>query len=193
MKIEDLNEGIHDPHTYKALFIVGGPGSGKTFVGKKLSGGTGLVSINLDDFNEMFMKQMKINDPSYYKDKASYFKDKKKDLVTNEGLGLIIDGTGRNYSKIEKNYNKLKSLGYDSAMVFVNTDIEISLERNETRFRTVDNNILLNAHHEVRSNLGKFQKLFDSNKFFVIDNTSEKTFKEQFDNVWKNVQKFLKG
>ena len=195
MKIDELelNEGIHDPHTYKALFIVGGPGSGKTFIGKKLSGGTGLVSINIDDFSEMFMKKTNTKDSSSFKDKSSYLVNKRKNISINEGLGLLIDGTGRDYNKIEKNYNKLKSLGYDSAMVFVNTDLDVALKRNNSRFRKEDEDFLKTAHSNTMSNLGKFQNLFESNKFFVIDNTSESSFKEQFDNLWKNVQKFKKG
>ena len=37
-----MSEGVNDPHIFKAVFMAGGPGSGKSFVAQKLLGGTGL-------------------------------------------------------------------------------------------------------------------------------------------------------
>src|SRR5210317_214657 len=39
---EFLNEGVYDPGIFKAFFLAGGPGSGKTFVTASAFGGTGL-------------------------------------------------------------------------------------------------------------------------------------------------------
>ena len=47
--IDKVNEGPNDPHIFKAIFLAGGPGSGKGFVVKNLMGAdsTGLRIVNL--------------------------------------------------------------------------------------------------------------------------------------------------
>ena len=45
----DLQEGLQDPNIFKAFFLAGGPGSGKSYVVRKTTGGTGLKVVNSDD------------------------------------------------------------------------------------------------------------------------------------------------
>ena len=40
----DLHEGVYDKGIFKAFFLAGGPGSGKTFVTSQAFAGTGLES-----------------------------------------------------------------------------------------------------------------------------------------------------
>ena len=44
--IKSLEEGPNDPHIFKAVFLAGGPGSGKSFVANKMLKGTGLRTVN---------------------------------------------------------------------------------------------------------------------------------------------------
>ena len=62
IKLMDLLlEGVNDPGIFKAIFLAGGPGSGKTFVAQKLFGipdglttsATGLRLVNSDTKFEM--------------------------------------------------------------------------------------------------------------------------------------------
>ena len=48
----DLQEGVYDPNIFKAFFIAGGPGSGKSFVVRKTTGGLGMKVVNSDDIFE---------------------------------------------------------------------------------------------------------------------------------------------
>ena len=58
MKISDIVfEGPNDPHIFKAVFLAGGPGSGKSFVSSKLLAGTGLRVVNSDDVYEFMMNK----------------------------------------------------------------------------------------------------------------------------------------
>ena len=54
-----LTEGVYDKHIFKAFFLAGGPGSGKSWVAKRTLGGTGMKVINSDaGFKRlMMMKQ----------------------------------------------------------------------------------------------------------------------------------------
>ena len=52
-----LQEGLYDPNIFKAFFLAGGPGSGKTFVTRGAFGGTGLRVINSDQAFENALKK----------------------------------------------------------------------------------------------------------------------------------------
>ena len=62
---DTLNEGARDPGIFKAIFLAGGPGSGKSFVAQKLFGipekinvsKTGLKMVNQDSELEMLLKK----------------------------------------------------------------------------------------------------------------------------------------
>jgi hypothetical protein len=43
-----ITEGVYDAGIFKAFFLAGGPGSGKTFVTRGAFGGTGLKLVNSD-------------------------------------------------------------------------------------------------------------------------------------------------
>ena len=51
----DLQEGVYDPNIFKAFFIAGGPGSGKSFVVRKTTGGLGMKVVNSDDIFEKLL------------------------------------------------------------------------------------------------------------------------------------------
>ena len=52
-----LKEGVYDPNIFKAVFMAGGPGSGKSFIANKTTGGLGLKIINSDSPFERFLKR----------------------------------------------------------------------------------------------------------------------------------------
>ena len=56
-KYQDLQEGVYDPNIFKAFFLAGGPGSGKSYVVRKTTGGTGLKVVNSDDAFESLLKK----------------------------------------------------------------------------------------------------------------------------------------
>ena len=57
MTEETLNEGIFDPATHTAVFLAGGPGSGKDFVMSRTLHGHGLTEINSDNALEHLMNK----------------------------------------------------------------------------------------------------------------------------------------
>ena len=104
-------------------------------------------------------------------------------------LGMIIDGTGHQYGKIQKNKKYAESLGYDTYMVFVNTSLEVAKERNKNRDRVIPDDLLEQSWKDVQSNLGKFQNLFGGS-FRIVGNTVYKPISGQ---VQKAVNKFVKA
>jgi len=113
---------------------------------------------------------------------------KQKSFYEAGRLGMIIDGTGHVYSKIQKNKKHAESLGYDTYMVFVNTSLEVALERNKNRDRVLSDELVTKSWKDVQNNLGKFQNLFGGN-FRIVDNTVYKPVSKE---VVKAAQKFMR-
>ena len=44
-----ISEGVYDPNIFKAFFLAGGPGSGKSWVSERALSGMGLKVINSDN------------------------------------------------------------------------------------------------------------------------------------------------
>ena len=49
---QQIQEGVYDPNIFNAIFLAGGPGSGKSYVVRKTTGGLGLKILNSDDIYE---------------------------------------------------------------------------------------------------------------------------------------------
>ena len=64
---------------------------------------------------------------------------------------------------------ELQQLGYDSHMIFVNTSLDVALERNAKRPRKLPEPIVVSSWNNVQKNIGKFQNLFRQN-FIIVDN-----------------------
>jgi predicted kinase len=120
--------------------------------------------------------------------KAKELTAKQKKFYEAGRLGMIIDGTGHVYSKIQKNKKYAESLGYDTYMVFVNTSLEVAQERNKNRERVLSDDLLEKSWKDVQNNLGKFQNLFGGN-FRIVDNTVYKPIGKQ---VQKAVNTFIR-
>ena len=194
----ELQEGLYDPNIFKAFFLAGGPGSGKSYVAMKSTGGTGLKSINSDDaFEHLLTKAgLSLKMPPEETEPRDVVRDKAKEITAKvqknylEGrLGLIIDGTGREADKILRQKAKLEELGYDTYMIFVNTSLDVALERNADRPRSVAEPIVVKSWKDVQANIGKFSNIFRAG-FIVVDNNNagEDVFKE----VYKRVKGLLR-
>jgi predicted kinase len=103
-------------------------------------------------------------------------------------LGMIIDGTGDEATKIKKKKEHAESLGYDCYMVFVNTSLEVAQARNAKRDRTLPEALVTQIWKACQENLGKFQTMF-SGRFTIVDNTE---YKPVSNAVQKQVDAFLR-
>lgn len=197
-KAQTLNEGINDPGRLKAVFLAGGPGSGKDFVMNKALAGNGLREINSDNALEYLMTKhgldMEMPDEERIQREILRGQAKnttlKKEVSSLAGrIGLLINGTASDYEEMETIKSELEDLGYDTMMVFVNTSNEVSRERNVERGKAggrkvpdgTDKQGNPNNSPDIRSNkwklaqenISKFEKLFGKDKFAVIDNTAD--------------------
>ena len=176
-----IKEGVYDPNIFKAVFMAGGPGSGKTHIADRTAGGLGLKAINSDDAFERILKKeglsLKMPGPETVEKhwnvpraKAKRVTAAKKGHAIDGRLGLLIDGTGHEYDKVAKQSALLNQIGYETSMVFVNTSLEVALTRNEKRARSVQPSIAKKSWQDVQNNMGKFQNFFGPANFFIVDN-----------------------
>ena len=218
--IDILFEGVNDPGIFKAVFIAGGPGSGKTYIAKQLFGipdrfnisMTGLKMVNsdkelkhllnkygfgtdLDKMPDEVFKDLTMPGGSGLRKYSKELTAQRMKLYKQGKLGMIIDGTGHDFSKLHTMKNELDSEGYDTYMIFVNTSLEVAQKRNQKRDRILPPNLLKKSWTDVQSNLGKFQNLFKLN-FLIVDNSKhldEDEAQEKFDMlVKKGIDKFIK-
>lgn len=217
-----LAEGVQDKGILKAVFLAGGPGSGKTYVVKNIFGipdkfnisMSGMKMVNSDKELKYLLKKYgfgtdldilpdelfrQLTDPDYedYSGLRDYSKGltKQREKQYREGrLGMIIDGTGHKFSKIQSHKKELEAVGYDTYMIFVNTSLERAQERNQLRDRILPPKLLEKSWKDVQQNIGAFQNLFKS-KFVVVDNSkhlsSEEAEAKFVPLVTKIVRKFV--
>ena len=131
INFKQLVEGVYDPNIFKAFFLAGGPGSGKSFVVRKTTGGLGMKVVNSDTAFEKLLKDADIDlDFRDMSPEQSLERDKirkrakevtakmQKNFVAGR-LGLIIDGTGAEYGIIETQKKLLQQLGYDLSLIHI--------------------------------------------------------------------------
>lgn len=197
-----LEEGINDPSIFKAVFLAGGPGSGKSFVvGKTALTALGMKVVNSDDAFENAMKKagMEMDPENIFsvkgqeiRGKAKALTGKKQQLYITGRLGLVIDGTGKDYTKIKKQKDQLEKLGYETAMIFVNTDKQTALDRNNARDRSLPDKEVEAMWSQVQDNMGKFQGAF-GNQFIIVDNSTGADIDQGTLRAYREIQRWSKA
>ena len=111
---ETLTEGVYDPGILKAFFTAGGPGSGKSYVTGQAGLGKfspmGIKIVNSDVHYEKLLKDaaMAMTAQNIFSPKGQEIRGKAKELTKRQQsnyisgrLGLLIDGTGKDFDKIQ--------------------------------------------------------------------------------------------
>jgi tRNA uridine 5-carbamoylmethylation protein Kti12 len=191
-----LEEGVYDKNIFKAFFLGGGPGSGKSFVLSQIFGtmskngekiaqsltGTGLKVFNIDHAFENELRKRKINmkylsfltdkekeQEKIARDVAIKTVNKMWDFYKQGRLGMIVDSTSQNASGVLDFKNELEDLGYDTYMIYVSTDENTALKRNRSRDRVLPDELVKQVWQ--RANLNKpFLKNIFGDRFYEIDN-----------------------
>ena len=193
---QQIQEGVYDPNIFNAIFLAGGPGSGKSYVVRKTTGGLGLKIVNSDDIYEKDLEKagLDIGKPEdIFSDEgqAIRLRSKQKTKARQMGwvdgrLGIIIDGTGKDVAKISRQKTLLDQIGYETMMIFVNTSLETAQIRNKERARTLPEKSVEQMWNNVQRNIGAFQSLFGSKNFIIVDNND--AGEDIFNKVFKRIR-----
>ena len=183
-----ITEGVYDKHIFKAFWLAGGPGSGKSWVAKRTLEGSGMKVINTDKGLERYAKQagLDLERMDKFTDKEAQLKDyfrakSKRGTQTalkhaiDGRLGLILDSTGRDLPRIEEEARAMSYIGYNTFLIFVNTRLEIALKRNQNpdRGRPVPESIVISNWKQVQANKNKLKNLFSASRYIEVDNNED--------------------
>ena len=219
---QELLEGVYDPGIFKAFFLAGGAGSGKSYSAEKATGSAagkfqwedsmsklkpgkvgpyGLKVVNSDEQLEygLMKAKMSSNMKAYTDDettkkeliraKAKKVTAKKEQLWVNGRLGLIIDGTAHDIRKLSIKKKALEDVGYDTYMIFVNTDIDVALQQNNARSRKLPDEVVRKTWDEVQGIKMELSNLFPGGFVEIINNRAgEDIFRKAFIQVGKLIK-----
>ena len=150
-------EGINDPGIFKAIILAGGPGSGKSYIAQKLGLGTmGLKVVNSDKFFSMLMKKKGLSlkmpadefeEREAARQAAKALTSKQLSNVIDARLGILVDSTSGDQKKTVSIISRLKTVGYDVKVIFIETSLETAQKRNQQRSRTIPPNVVEFAYN----------------------------------------------
>jgi shikimate kinase len=160
-----LTEGIEDKGIFKAVFLAGHPGAGKSYTLDRIkSGQIEPRIVNTDKFVEHF----KNADWMAIGDKVRRLNNAQLVLYLNSMLPLAVDGTSGSIQAMLRRRGLLESMGYDTAMVFVNTDLETAIRRVQSRDRKVEEEFIRESFKKLNENKKFYRSKFDT--FIEVDN-----------------------
>ena len=166
--LEDtLQESVYDKGIFKAVFLGGIPGAGKSYTISKITDGSISPQIvNFDKYAEYLGKVLGIKDVGGYVEKT--FIDKAKSmtisqlsLYINSMLPLFIDSTSNKINRAVYRDGVLKMFGYDTAMVWVDTPYETALKRIQQRERSVPEAFVKAVYDVQQENKEYYKSHFD--------------------------------
>jgi len=185
----------------KAILLAGAPGSGKGSVlrGLDLSG---LKTFNLDDTILALSKQdgftldQKTADAEdrskFMKAMAQATKKLKSEQIPQaiaNKESFVLDGTSASKNQTIKLANQLEQAGYDILMLYVYTDLETSLKRNQERFaksggedRSLAPGAVMSTWNSVTKNFDTYKEMF-GNDFISVANTGESEVMKNIENI----------
>lgn len=172
---ENINRGL-----FKAIFVTGGPGSGKDIVIREAIPEARAVELNATQAFDYLADKQKLSEKT---------NDFRREAIRNRGP-LIINGPADNFDKITQIKEELEELGYSTMMVFVNTTNEVSQERNTKLSRMMVESIRYDKWMQAQNNKEVFAKSF--NNFIQIDNTgSIESIEEDITKTYLNINGFI--
>ena len=195
---EDLiAEGVYDPGIFKAVFLMGGPGSGKSTVVSKLSlNALGLKTVNTDRAFEAGLKKAgqtldlttvpaDVRDP--IRKKAKRQTGKMMDLYLNGRLGLVFDTTSSDSSKIKSYLKRLEHLGYESKMIYVSASLDNALKRNKSRARVLPDEVVKSDWERSQKNLNLMKRIFKKDLYTISNDDDLKSLEGKTNKLYNKL------
>jgi hypothetical protein len=175
--------GLHESYNrgvFKAIFVTGGPGSGKDIIIREAIAESRAVELNSVQAFDYLMDKQKLAEKS---------NDFRREAIRNRGP-LIINGPADDHSRIITIKEELEELGYETIMVFVNTTDRASQERNLRLTKMIAESIRREKWELAQSCKESYLQNFDN--FIYFDNSSEiESIEEDITETYKKINTFI--
>ena len=176
-----LHESV-DKGVFKAVFITGGPGSGKDVVIREAVPYAKMVEMNSTQIFEYLMDKAKLGEKS---------NDLRRESI-RQRLPLIVNGPADDVSKILRIKEELEELGYETTMIFVNTSNEISKDRNEKLSKTIVESIRQDKWLKSQKNKEIYFENFDN--FICFENNgSFEDIEQEITDTYQKLNVFIES
>ena len=177
--------GLHESSyhgLFKAVFVTGGPGSGKDVVIRESIPHLGAVEINSVQAFDYLMDKHKLSESS---------KDYRREAIRSR-LPLIINGPADDHTRMITIKEELEELGYETMIVFVDTTNEASKERNRRLTKMVLESVRQEKWELAQSSKEAYRQNFES--FVNFDNSAGlESIQEDITHTYQKVDDFLSG
>ena len=186
--VQNVEGGFSEGATkLKAIFMVGGPGAGKTNVGKGLQlGRRGYKVVNQDIALEAMKEEagLPAKESDYNAEQRSTRSKlgaaarkaavAKFDKYAAAGNGMVIDGTGASYNATTKKIKALQDQGFEVHMVVATTPLETAIERNKARTeRSLPDFVVKKTYESVQESLKRYREDFGDRLYEINTETIE--------------------
>jgi hypothetical protein len=172
---ESINRGL-----FKAIFVTGGPGSGKDVVIREAIAENRAVELNSIQAFDYLMDKQKLSEKS---------NDYRREAIRNRGP-LIINGPADDHYRLITIKEELQELGYETSMVFVDTSNEASKERNERLTKMISESVRLEKWKLAQTSKEAYLQNFTN--FINFDNSSNlEEIQEDITNTYQKLNTFI--
>jgi predicted ABC-type ATPase len=167
-----LKEGVRDFGIFKAVFMAGSPGSGKSTVRHLLFGGLGLKTVDADEVRRAWQNMGREGDYEQYGEVVR----RQRQSYMQERLGIVMDTTAWWLPSIKATTQQLKDLGYDVGMVHVFAPLHVSAKRVADRAAKTGRDVPVaeveKRYHALKNNVRDLIELF-GNHYWFVDNSGD--------------------
>lgn len=172
---EDVNRG-----QFKAIFVTGGPGSGKDIIIREAISESRIAELNFIQAVDYLGDKQKLSEKS---------SNLRRESLRTRGP-LIINGPADDLKTISYIKEELEELGYSTMMIFVNTTNDTSKERNSSLSRMMMESIRYDKWLKSQENTKVFTESFG--KFVTFDNTGDlNSSEEDITDIYQTTNLFL--
>lgn len=149
---ENVNHGL-----FKAIFICGGPGSGKDVIIRESIGDFAATEVNTTIALNVFERVIQ----ERYRDISN--------TILREKKPIVINCNSSDEFKIIEIKEELQNLGYETMFIFVNTTDEVSKQRNLKLERVLSESVRREKWEATQNLIEKLKNEFDI--FIEYDNS----------------------
>jgi predicted kinase len=172
---ENFNRGL-----FKAIFVTGGPGSGKDIIIREAISESRIVELNFIQAQEYLGDKQKLSEKT---------NDFRREGIRNRGP-LIINVPADDRNKISYVKEELEELGYDTMMIFVETTNDTSKERNSLLSKMMVESVRQDKWLKSQENTKYFKEEFTD--CIIFNNTGNLDTKEEdIHFVYEKTNEFL--